>query len=149
MREASGRNPPKEDTWDTFYLQSKLALLALTYPRLRIIWSSSPHESVKILSDLKLNHDEPDEGVSILKGASSAEDRLGIEKEMIENAGAKEMLHCIPGVYGGNLRHVMSKVESIEELVGMKRAGLLEVLGEENGKKAWQFIHHDSRIRRR
>jgi DNA excision repair protein ERCC-4 len=124
-------------------------LLALTYPRLRIIWSSSPHESVKILSDLKLNFDEPDEGTAILKGASSAEDRLGIEKEMIENAGAKEMLHSMPGIYGGNLRHVMSKVESIEELVRMRRGRMIEVLGEENGKRAYGFIHHDSRFRRR
>jgi len=68
---------------------------------------------------------------------------------MIENAGAKEMLHSMPGIYGGNLRHVMSKVESIEEMVGMKKSKIIEVLGEENGKRAWDFIHIDSRFRGR
>ena len=39
----------------------------------------------------------------------------------------------------------MEKVESIAELVGMKQKALIEILGEENGAKAWDFIHHDSR----
>ena len=100
-REISSRNQPQEDTWDQNYLQSKLALLALSFPTLRIIWSSSPHESVKILSDLKLNHDEPDELSAFSKGHGG--DDRGV-KESVENAGSVEMLRAIPGVSGHNLR---------------------------------------------
>nr|ODN98611.1 DNA excision repair protein ERCC-4 [Cryptococcus depauperatus CBS 7855] len=144
-RESSGRQVDPDETWrDTFHLQSKLVLLTLHFPRLRIIWSSSPHESVKILSDLKLNHDEPDEITATLKG--SAEGEFGTSG--IENATAVEMLRCIPGVNGRNLKFVMSKVESIGEIVQMSRRELKEILGEDGGEKAWEFLHHDSRYSR-
>jgi hypothetical protein len=40
----------------------------------------------------------------------------------------------------------MSKIESIAELVSMKEKVIKEVIGNENGAKAWQFIHKDSRV---
>ncbi|WVR04063.1 hypothetical protein IAU60_001062 [Kwoniella sp. DSM 27419] len=146
-RETAGRTNESDDSWrDTFYLQSKLVLLTLHFPRLRIIWSSSPQESVRILSDLKLNHDEPDELTATLKGSTEGE---GSFRSGIENAAAVEMLRALPGVSGRNLKLVMSKVESLKELVGMSKKQLRELLGEEQGEKCWNFIHHDSRFRRR
>lgn len=41
-------------------LGSKVALLALHFPRLRIIWSRSLHATAAIFRDLKTNQDEPD-----------------------------------------------------------------------------------------
>jgi DNA excision repair protein ERCC-4 len=144
-RETAGRNNKPEDDWDAFYLQSKLSLLALHFPRLRIIWSSSPHESVKILSDLKLNFDEPEETAAILKGSSDA--AAGAELlPGVENAGAVEMLRAIPGVSGHSLKYVMGKVESIREMAEMSLQQLQAVLGEEQGRKAWEFIQHDERV---
>jgi len=134
-REAAGRD--SVDDWhDNFYLQSKLALLALTFPRLRIIWSSSAHESVRILSDLKLNHDEPDESNANAIGKAD------------QNVFAVEMLRAIPGISGHNLIYVLSKVETLRELCGMSKKEVMALLGEENGKKAWSFIHRDSRMDR-
>ncbi|KAL1410200.1 DNA repair protein RAD16 [Vanrija albida] len=143
-RDASGRQTSEPDNWqDTFYLQSKLALLALHFPRLRIIWSSSPHESVKILSDLKLNHDEPDELTAILKG--TAGDEPDSVRPSVENAAAVEMLRAIPGVSGHNVRHVMANVETIREFVGLGEEQVKRILGEENGAKAFAFMHGDGR----
>lgn len=145
-RESAGRGTTEDDGWqDTFYLQSKLVLLALHFPRLRIIWSSSPHESVKILSDLKLNHDEPDEEMAILKG-SSADDPEGLAPH-VENAGAVEMLRAIPGVSSHNVRHVMANVATIRELVDLEADDLKRILGDENGAKAFDFLHRDGRRR--
>jgi hypothetical protein len=39
---------------------SKLVLLALHFPRLRIIWSRSLHATADIFRSLKANQDEPD-----------------------------------------------------------------------------------------
>lgn len=131
------------DPWqDTFYLQAKLALLALHFPRLRIIWSSSPHESVKILSDLKLNHDEPDEETAMLKGSGDGGDTL---KPHVENAGAVEMLRAIPGISAHNYRHVMASVDSIRELIELDQEQLIRILGEDNGARAYAFMHRDGR----
>lgn len=118
-------------------------LLALHFPRLRIIWSSSPHESVKILSELKLNHDEPDEETAILKG-SAADDPDGLAPH-VENAGAVEMLRAIPGVSSHNVRHVMANVATVREFVDMSGDDMKRVLGDENGAKAYSFVHRDGR----
>lgn len=64
----------------------------------------------------------------------------------VENAGAVEMLRAIPGVSGHSLKYVMGKVESIREMAEMSLQQLQGVLGEEQGKKAWEFIHHDERV---
>jgi len=36
-------------------ISSKLVLLTITFPRLRIIWSSNPIATVEIFQDLKVN----------------------------------------------------------------------------------------------
>lgn len=110
---------------------------------MRIIWSSSSHESVKILSDLKLNHDEPDEISAILKGSSAAEsDAL---RPSIENDLAVAMLRAIPGVSDHQIKYILAKVESLRDFVDLSRDDLVSLLGEENGKKAYNFINTDSR----
>lgn len=40
--------------------QHLLVLLTLTFPRLKIIWSSSPYQTAEIFADLKKNNPEPD-----------------------------------------------------------------------------------------
>lgn len=119
----------------------------LHFPKLRIIWSSSPHESVKILSDLKLNHDEPDDIAAITKGSGGPEDGE-VDKPQVENAGAVEMLRAIPGVSGHNYRHVMRSVGSVKELAELSEEALRKILGNEKGTCAYNFMHHDVRAAR-
>lgn len=143
-RESAGRNTDL-DRAGGFEMQSKLVLLALHFPRLRLIWSSSPYESVRILSDLKLNHDEPDEISAILKGSSASGSDGDALRPSIENDLAVAMLRAIPGVSGNQIRYVLAKVESIKEFVELEKEEMFKLLGEENGKKAWNFVHTDSR----
>ena len=49
-------------------LGSKLALLALHFPRLRIIWSRSLHATADIFRALKGNQDDPDPDVAAAIG---------------------------------------------------------------------------------
>lgn len=55
------------------------------------------------------------------------------------------MLRVIPGVRGFKLKRVMSRVESLQEFVDMSEKELQEVLGEEDGSKAYAFIRRDIR----
>lgn len=141
-RESGGKAGGDDDWRDTFYLQAKVALLALTFPKLRIIWSSSPHESVKILSDLKLNNDEPEELQAMSKGQTD----VPTLRDSVENPAAVEMLRAIPGISAHNLRLMMSKVESIRELVGMSKKEMKAVIGNTAGEKVWRFVNLDSRF---
>lgn len=52
---------------------SKLSLLVLHFPRLRVIWSRSLHSTAEIFASLKANQDEPDEIKAIRVGVPSEE----------------------------------------------------------------------------
>lgn len=52
---------------------SKLSLLALHFPRLRIVWSRSLHATAEIFASLKANQDEPDEAKATRVGVPSEE----------------------------------------------------------------------------
>lgn len=52
-------------------LISKLTLLVLHFPRLRVIWSRSLHASADIFRALKSNQDEPDPVLAMSIGATS------------------------------------------------------------------------------
>jgi DNA excision repair protein ERCC-4 len=50
---------------------SKLSLLVLHFPRLRIVWSRSLHATASIFMSLKSNQDEPDETKAMRVGVPS------------------------------------------------------------------------------
>lgn len=113
-------------------------LLTLSFPRLRIIWSSSPYATSDIFNDLKANNAEPDPVKAIAIGAEEdAEAGRGV------NGAAEEVLRMIPGVGGkeGNVKKVMGKVGSIQELCELDELELKALLGTESGKKCWEFLH--------
>lgn len=54
-------------------VMSKLSLLVLHFPRLRILWSRSLHATAEIFASLKANQDEPDETKAVRVGVPSEE----------------------------------------------------------------------------
>ncbi|KAG8220668.1 hypothetical protein J3R82DRAFT_2951 [Butyriboletus roseoflavus] len=115
----SDRAPPS--------IQSKLVLLTLHFPRVRIIWSSSPYATTDIFNDLKANNSEPDPSRAIAIGAEE-DPNVGAGV----NAAAEELLRCIPGVTAKNVKYVMSKVRSASSL-GIS-VGILSIEGNGIGK---------------
>ncbi|TFY68418.1 hypothetical protein EVJ58_g1023 [Rhodofomes roseus] len=123
-------------------IQAKLVLLTLTFPRLRIIWSSSPYATADIFRDLKANSPEPDPTKAIVVGAEEDPDAgAGV------NAVAEELVQSLPGITAKNVKHVMSKVESVLELCELSLVQMQELLGAEPGKACWDFIHSGERQR--
>jgi DNA excision repair protein ERCC-4 len=78
-------------------LHSKLVLLTLTFPRLRIIWSSSPYATADIYADLKQNRDEPDAAKAAALGADAADAAAG-EAEAVINQTPQDLLRSLPGI---------------------------------------------------
>ncbi|KAG5637597.1 hypothetical protein H0H81_003988 [Sphagnurus paluster] len=138
----TGKYPAKKkqgsgpDSDHTAALQSKICLLALTFPRVRIIWSSSPYATTEIFNDLKKNNPEPDPVKAIAVGADDDPDAgTGI------NAAAEELLRCIPGINAKNIKHVMNKISTVRELCEMNIVQVQELLGTEPGRLCWEFMH--------
>ncbi|THG93822.1 hypothetical protein EW026_g7520 [Hermanssonia centrifuga] len=129
-------------------IQSKIVLLTLTFPRLRIIWSSSPFATADIFNDLKRNLPEPDASRAVAVGAeedaaAAAADASG--GAGVHNVAAEELLRSLPGVSARNVRHVMNRVGSVREFCELGRGQMQDMLGVEPGKMCWDFIHRGDR----
>lgn len=115
-------------------------LLTLTFPRVRILWSSSPFATAEVFNDLKTNMAQPDPGKAVLVGAEEDPDAgAGV------NAAAEELLRSLPGVTAKNVKHVMNRVKSVAELCELSLGQVQEILGVEPGKACWEFIHQGER----
>ncbi|KAK6458566.1 uncharacterized protein RJT20DRAFT_6963 [Scheffersomyces xylosifermentans] len=125
-------------------LQAKLMSLLLSFPKLKIIWSSSPYETAQIFMELKSNQEEPDVGLAMDKG---------VNKEVVtEDGGAPifnddpiDFIQNIPGINNVNYHTVIQKVRSIEDLVQLSKGQFERLLGQENGRKAYYFINRKIR----
>ncbi|KAJ6562354.1 hypothetical protein B0H19DRAFT_1144218 [Mycena capillaripes] len=138
----TNKYPPKksagssEQEYVSPMLQSKLVLLMLSFPRVRIIWASSPYATAEIFSDLKASMPEPDPSKAIAVGAEEdPEAGAGI------NAAAEELLRCLPGITAKNVKYVTTKIKNVRELCEMTMAEVQEILGIEPGKTCWEFMH--------
>ncbi|KAF9441286.1 hypothetical protein P691DRAFT_684433 [Macrolepiota fuliginosa MF-IS2] len=119
-------------------IQSKLVLLTLTFPRLRIIWSSSPYATAEIFTDLKLNQPEPDIVRAVLIGADGdPEAGMGV------NAVAEELLRALPGMGSGSGAAVaiMKKCKSVKELCELSEEDVKVLVGVGSGKVLYEFLH--------
>ena len=96
-----GDQGPGSGAYSGIPIQSKIVLLTLSFPRLRIIWSSSPFATAEIFADLKRNSAEPDPSKAISTGADDDPDPgAGV------NTNAEELLRCLPAFLGLGLAMV-------------------------------------------
>jgi len=120
-------------------LQAKLAMLTISFPNLRIIWSSSAFETATIFEDLKKNHEEPDGEHASRVGLEEGE----IYQENSTSQMTKEFLRSLPGVNSQNWRMLVKSTESLEMLFDLQREELQELMGEEAGKELYDFLNYD------
>jgi len=121
-------------------VQAKLALLTLSFPRLRLIWSSSPYASVEILSDLKQNFDEPDPTRAAAIGLDDVLDQ-GSVLETAMNITPTDMLREMPGVTTKNAIYLMREAPHIQALCQLSFTQLQQAIGTEAARKLYAFLH--------
>ncbi len=132
-------------------ITSKLCILVTAFPMLRILWSRSPHETLKVFKKLKRNHQEVDVDKAIEIGTNDAMDELlgggpgGCYNEDNDegdgaNEAAVQMLLRLPGVTSHNARNIMKECDSIAELAEMSREKLKLLAGQKAGQKLFTFF---------
>lgn len=117
-------------------LQSKLVLLTLAFPRLRIIWSSSPYQTAEIFETLKTQEAEPDPVTAVrigLDGGQQAEDQ-SFSRE------PQDMLRTVPGVTGTNVKNLIVEMASLREVANASVEELEPIVGKEAGRRIWRFF---------
>jgi DNA excision repair protein ERCC-4 len=121
-------------------LQAKIVVLTLHFPRLRIVWSSSPYQTAEIFDELKKNQEEPDPLKAVMIGIDDGEDP---ETGRTFNQDPLDMLRAVPGVSGKALSLISLEVGSIQELANMGDDEICALVGRESGRQIWKFFNKD------
>lgn len=117
-------------------LQSKLVLLTLAFPRLRIIWSSSPYQTAEIFEELKKQQDEPDPIKAVQAGLEDGED----PESKTFNQTPQEMLRAVPGVTNKNLARLVLDYENVHAVASAEESELAGKIGKEAARQIRYFF---------
>ncbi|KAI9226707.1 MAG: hypothetical protein DHS80DRAFT_18332 [Piptocephalis tieghemiana] len=117
-------------------LSSKITLLLLHFPRLRVLWSSSPMATSEMFQDLQINQEEPDARVASRVGIDRSE-----EADKDFNPTPQDILRSLPGITSSNYWKVMRRVRNLRSLMEMTLEELTNLLGPESAGKLHEFIH--------
>ncbi|CAK3981501.1 DNA repair [Lecanosticta acicola] len=117
-------------------LQSKLVLLTLAFPKLRIIWSSSPYQTAEIFEELKKSQEEPDPIKAVQLGLEGGED----PETRTFNQTPQDMLRCVPGVNGKVLNKLILEFENVQDVADAEERVLAEMIGKEAARQIRMFF---------
>lgn len=119
-------------------LQSKLVMLTLAFPRLKIIWSSSPYQTAEIFSELKKQAEEPDPLKAVQIGLDPS--MQGDEMRSF-NQVTQDMLRALPGANEKIVTTLTLEVESLMELANMEEKELCKLIGTDVGRRIHRFFN--------
>ena len=118
-------------------LQSKLVLLTLAFPRLKIIWSSSPYQTAEIFEELKKNQDEPDPIKASQIGLNAGEN----PEEQTFSQTPQDMLRAVPGITAKNMGRLVLEVGSLVDVANLAEDELDVLIGKEAGRQVFRFFN--------
>lgn len=121
-------------------ISSKLTLLTLHFPRLRILWCPSPHATAELFLELKQGRLEPNAAAA---QAVSVESDVVAESVDLYNPGPYDFLMKMPGVNTKNYRALIKNANSLADLAQLSQNKLEEILGNAvNAKLIYEFLHN-------
>ena len=96
-------------------LVARLQLLTLHFPKLRILWSPSPHASAELFQELKKGRDEPEAAKAATLGVDII-DEFNTDKY---NPQVRELLSKLPGISSRNIFALLNRCENLVDLLSL------------------------------
>ncbi|KAH7583729.1 ERCC4 domain [Nakaseomyces glabratus] len=122
-------------------IQMKLCKLVMKFPGLRIMWCSSPLQSVNIILELKLGREQPDPNIAIELGLHR---KMGLSEKSIDNEQSFKKLLSIPVLSKIDYFNIRKKVKTFRKLTKMRLIDIQNVVGNEMvATKVYEFLHND------
>lgn len=106
-------------------ITSKLQLLTLHFPKLRLVWSPSPFATAELFQELKEGKSQP---ISSEAGAVGLEAGQNFDEE-IYNAIIKDFMSKLPGVTTQNILNLLNKGQSLTHMLKMALQELKAITG--------------------
>lgn len=126
LLEFIGRRPCLSDFYestDKNSLVQRFVLLLLNFPKLKVMWSSSSLESVRMFRIIQKRVESPTEETNTM-------DPILLE-----------LLLSVPGVDFYNYKRIIDAFDSIEDIAKCGLERLITVAGSENGQKIFRFFN--------
>jgi DNA excision repair protein ERCC-4 len=133
------------------HVASKLIMLTLHFPTLRLLWSKDTDTTVKLICALKAKHAEPDpvaaaavvadgesEGGALVRSSSTSS---ALSAGDARDLTLQDFLLKLPGISSANLRRVLARISCLADLAAFSVAELEELLGPASGKRLHGFLH--------
>ena len=114
----------------------RLCLLLVHFPKLFLLWSSSPAATAEQFEDLQRDQADPD-----VEKAKECGVESGSKLDTATNQTPCDMLLTIPGISFHNYAHVMNKVKNLKELSLMSEEECVALLSGENGRKVFHYFN--------
>lgn len=144
-------------------IQHLIVLLTLAFPKLKIVWSSSPYQTAEIFEELKKNSPEPDPlravqigldfdvSDAVFNAGDGAVARDGDAGGKMVMAAAsiehrifsqvpQDMLRTVPGVTPQALERLVVLTENIHEIANMSVDELDPIVGKESARQIVRFF---------
>ena len=119
-------------------LVARLQLLTIHFPKLRILWSPSPHATTELFEELKRGREEPDAA----KAAAISIDFIDDFNTDKFNPAVKDFLSKLPGITTKNIFGILNRVNSLAELMSLSQEDLEELLGnKQNAQDLFESLH--------
>ncbi|XP_051771690.1 DNA repair endonuclease XPF isoform X2 [Ctenopharyngodon idella] len=123
---------------------SKLTLLTLHFPRLRLLWCPSPYVTAELFQELKNGRPEPD---ATAAQAVTAESETVTESADLYNPGPYDFLLRMPGVSVKNFKSLIKHASCLADLITFSQERLSEILGSSsNGRQLYEFLHNSMNV---
>ncbi|EPY49939.1 DNA repair endonuclease XPF [Schizosaccharomyces cryophilus OY26] len=117
-------------------VQSKLVLLTIAFPKLRILWSSSAYATSLMFQDLKSLEKEPDPAVAASIGLEAGQDSTNTY-----NQAPVDLLMGLPYISMKNYKNVIySDVINIQDACEVDERKWSELIGPEAGRSLYTFF---------
>ncbi|KAH3672908.1 hypothetical protein WICMUC_003995 [Wickerhamomyces mucosus] len=117
-------------------IQQKLALLVLRFPRLRILWSSSPYRTAELILELKAGREEPNILKATAAGSNTSKNDESVDPNNTNELYNLKVLDLIKDVPGGmsqvDMYSIMRKVKTSKELLNLEKSSLIKIVGDED-----------------
>ena len=109
-------------------ISSKLTLLVLHFPKLRLVWSRGAHATASIFADLKRGNAQPE-----LAGCNDISEAASV-------LVPRDVLRRMPGVSDRNFRKLTNAAPTLGALSSMSRSALQDAAGKREGSKLHSFF---------
>jgi len=119
---------------------ARLQLLTLHFPKLRILWSPSPHATAELFDELKQGRDQPDPAQAATLGVDIIDD-FNLDKY---NPQVHEFVSKLPGISTKNVFAILNHCENLLDLIQLTKEKLTELLcNETNACQLYEALHAD------